>query len=271
MKWIATILFATAGLLRGLAADPARSTEATNAVVVSTELINRLVAEARTNNPSLKAAASRARSAAFNAQSVRTWEDPMAMFGGSVYSDRGFSPAEDGNLAYGVEQKLPLWGRPKLTRRVADAEISVREAEVNYRFQQLRSEITKGLLMTALAERVVEIGEEDLSWLEATVKTTENKYRAGQAAVGDTLQIQNEVAKRNDTLRSDHRRLAHERFALNRLLNREATSTWFPLKLPPVAPAIPLSSNLLALALRNEPRLKVLEQERTAEIRRAGA
>src|SRR6266496_4399618 len=157
MKFIGTILFVSAGLLNAGAADDARSVEATNTVLISTALINRLVAEARTNNPSLKAADSRVRSAALNAQSVRTWEDPMAMFGGSVYSDRGFSPAEDGNLAYGIEQKLPLWGRPKLTRRVAEAETSMREAEVHYRFQQLRGEITKGLLMTALAERMVEI------------------------------------------------------------------------------------------------------------------
>src|SRR6185503_15958362 len=66
---------------------------------------------------------------------------------------------------------------------------------------------------------------------------------------------------------SDRRRLAHERFALNRLLNREVTSTWPQLKLPSVAPAIPLSSNLLVLALRNEPKLKVLDQQ----IRQAGA
>ena len=76
------------------------------------------MAEARTNHPALKAADSRVRAATLNAGAVRTWDDPMAMFGGSVYGDKGFKPDEDGNLAYGVEQKLPLWGRPKLARRV---------------------------------------------------------------------------------------------------------------------------------------------------------
>src|SRR5438093_404856 len=261
MKFIGTILFVSAGLLNARAADDARSVEATNALVISTAFINRLVAEARTNNPSLKAADSRVRSATLNAEAVRTWEDPTAMLGGSVYSDRGFKPSEDGNLAYGMEQKLPLWGRPKLTRRVAEAETSMRVAEVNYRAQRLRTEITKALLMTALAERVVDIGEQDLTWVEATAKATDNKYRAGQAVVADTLQIQNEVAKRNDTLRTDHRRLAHERFTLNRLLNRDVSATWPSLQLPPVAPAVPLSGKLLALSLQNEPKLKVLEQE----------
>jgi len=261
MKFITMVLFVSAGLLNARAADSTRSGEATNAVVISTAFINRLVAEARTNNPSLKAADSRVRSAALNAEGVRTWEDPMAMFGGSVYSAKGFKPDEDGNLAYGVEQKLPLWGRPKLTRRVAQVETSMREAEVNYRAHQLRSDITKALVVTALAERVAEIGEQDVAWLQATEKATDNKYRAGQAVVADTLQIQNEVAKRNDSLRTDRLRLAHERFTLNRLLNRDVGSTWPSLKLPPVAPAIPLSAKLLSLALLNEPKLKVLEQE----------
>src|SRR5216117_136332 len=114
MKLFRTILIASASLLNGWAAEDAKPVTATNVVVITTAFINRLVAEARTNNPSLKAADSRVRSAALNAETVRTWEDPMAMFGGSVYSDKGFKPDEDGNLAYGVEQKLPLWGRPKL-------------------------------------------------------------------------------------------------------------------------------------------------------------
>jgi len=267
MKLFGTILIASASLLTGQAVEDAKAVEETNVVVITTDYINRLVAEARTNNPSLKAGDSRVRSAALNAEAVRTWEDPMAMVGGSVFGSRGFSPSEEGNLAYGVEQKLPLWGRPKLTRLVATAETSMREAELNYRARQLRSEITKALVTAALAERVVEIGEQDLSWVEATAKATDNKYRAGQAVVADTLQIQNEATKRNDTLRTDRLRLAHERFTLNRLLNRDASSTWPTLQLPPVAPAIPLSGKLLSLALQNEPKLKLLEQE----IKQAGA
>jgi len=261
MKTFGIILSAVAGLLIRQAEDHLNAADATRVVVISTDYINRLVAVARTNNPSLKAADSRVRSATLNAEAVRAWEDPTAVFGGSVYGSRGFSASEDGNLAYGVEQKLPLWGRPRLTRRIAEAETLVREAEVGYRAQQLRVEITRTLLMTALAERVVEIGEQDLAWVEATAKATDNKYRAGQAVVADTLQIQNEAAKRNDTLRSDRLRLAHEHFTLNRLLNRDVSMAWPSLQLPAIAPAIPLSSKLLALALQNEPRLRVLEQE----------
>src|SRR6266404_2609936 len=261
MKFIGTILSLSAGLLTARAVDDVRSVEATNTVLISTAFINRLVAEARTNNPSLKAADSRVRSATLNAEAVRTWDDPMAMFGGSVYSDKGFKPDEDGNLAYGIEQKLPLWGRPKLNRHVAEADISMRQAETDLRVQELRRDVTKGLLATAFAERVVEIGEQDFAWLDVTAKAVENKYRAGDAVVADTLQIQNEAAKRSDDLRTDRNRLAHERFGLNRLLNRPADASWPQLQLPPVGPDIPLSQKLLSLSLQNEPKLKVIAQQ----------
>jgi outer membrane protein TolC len=112
-----------------------------------------------------------------------------------------------------------------------------------------------------LAERVVDIGEQDLAWLGATVKAVEVKYRDGQASLADTLQIENEMAERNDRLRTDRHLLVHEYFNLNRLLNRAAESPWPPLQLPPVSPAIPFSAKLLSLALANEPKLKVMEQE----------
>ena len=261
MKILATVFAICGGLWTASGQTNSTTDAATNAVVISTENINSLVAEARTNNPSLKAADSRARSATLNAESVRTWDDPMAMVGGSTFSSRGFDPAQEGDLAYGVEQKLPLWGRPTLTRRAAQAEVSMRQADVNYHAQQLRRDITKELLATALAERVVDIGEQDLAWLGATVKAVEVKYRDGQASLADTLQIENEMAERNDRLRTDRHLLVHEYFSLNRLLNRAPESPWPPLQLPPVSPAIPFSAKLLSLALANEPKLKVMEQE----------
>jgi outer membrane protein, heavy metal efflux system len=260
MKSISLFLFASAALTQAqppAAGDDTRS----NPVVITSQYVARLIDEARTNNPSLRAADSKVRSATFNAESIRTWEDPNGSFGGSVYSSKGFKPSEDGNLAYGVEQKLPLWNRPQLARRVAQTEVSMREAELNYRALQLRDDITKALLRAALAQRVVEIGEQDLAWIETTATAADNKYRAGQTALADTLEIQNELARQKDNLLTDRLRLAHEHFSLNRLLNRDPASTWPPLQLPPVAPAIPLSQKLLSLALQNEPKLRVLEQQ----------
>src|SRR5260221_1850299 len=122
MKNFGTILFVTAAALVGRAGEDARLVQANNSILITTGFISGSVAEARSTNPALKAVDSRFRSATLSAEAVRTWNDPMAIFGGSVYSSKGFKPSEDGNLAYGVEKKLPLWRKPKLNRRFAEAE-----------------------------------------------------------------------------------------------------------------------------------------------------
>ncbi len=248
-------MLVSGGLLDVQAADDVTS------VVISTDYLNSLVAEARTNNPSLQAADSRARAATLDAEAVRTWDDPMVEVGGSSFSANGMNPAQIGDLAYGVEQKLPLWGRPKLARQAAQAQASLRQADANYRAHQLRRDINNELLAAALARRVLEIGEQDLAWLEAADKAVETRYRDGQAGLADALQIQNELAERKDRLATDRHLLFHQNFNLNRLLNRPVNSPWPALQLPVPAPAIPFSERLLSLALANEPKLKVMDQE----------
>jgi outer membrane protein TolC len=255
-----TILFALLVAATG-AMGETPSAVPTNGLAITTDLVERLMAEAQTNNPGFLAASSRADSATANVASVRTWEDPTFLIGDTLFSPQGFDAAQQGDLTYGISQKLPLWGNPSLNRHVAAATASVRSAETDFRFKQLRRDVMKQLLATALAEREVEIGEEDLAWLQVTAKAIESKYQSGQASVADALQIQNEVAERNDQLRTDHLMLGHESVSLNRLLNRDFSSSWPSLQLPDVFPVIPYSAKLLSLAITNEPQIKVLEQE----------
>ena len=248
-------------LLVSVAALNANAAENTNAVVITSDFVAQLMDEAQTNNPGQLAADSRAKAAAANVGSIRVWDDPMFMFGGSVFSPRGMDPAMMGDLTYGIQQKLPLWGMPKLNRQMARAEMSASEAEAGYHLQQLRRDIAKQLFETALAEQVVDIDEQDLLWFKTTASAVDAKYRAGQTGAGDSLQIQNEVALRNDQLQTDRLELSHDHFVLNRLLNRKMDSPWPPLLLPPIAAPVPFSEKLLALAMNNEPQLKVMDRQ----------
>src|SRR5207248_615288 len=100
--------------------------------------------------------------------------------------------------------------------------------------------------------RVVEAGEQDLSWLQVTATATESKYQVGQATLVELLTIQNEQAKRADQLRTDRLHLTDHHFTLNRLLNRELRAPWPLLKLPSLEPALAYEENLVRMALRNE-------------------
>jgi cobalt-zinc-cadmium efflux system outer membrane protein len=255
--WIAAALTA-----KGAAAAPDSPSRATNRVAITAQLIAGLAAEARTNQPALRAADERVAAAIFNVQSVRHWEDPMARFGGTVFSDNGMDAAQQGNLTYGVEQKLPLWGKPELARRVARAEVATQQATYASRVQWLQRDVAKALFRIALAERVIEIGEQDLAWLDTMIAMTEEKYRGGMATQTELIQLQNEKSKRADLLRTERNKRVHERLTLNRLVNRDLHASWPEFELPPIAAPVLDQPRLNELALRFEPRLLVLRQEK---------
>ncbi len=232
---------------------------ATNVLVLTPELVNQFAEEMRTNHPALAAAAARTNAAAAGVAAVRTWEDPMFRFGGMAAEE--MMRADDGDILYGAEQKLPLWGKPALARRVARAELGVENANADYQFQALRSEFAKAMFRTALAERVVAIGEQDLAFVQMTSEATDTRYRSGTATQVEALQVQNEHAKRATQLQSDRDKLAHERVALNRFLNRDLQSPWPSLQLPPVAAPVTYNQRLVDFASKYEPKLRMMREQ----------
>ena len=133
----------------GWAAEvPTGKAPATNAVGITPGLINQLAEEMRTNHPALRSAAARTQAAGANLRAVRTWEDPMVRLGG--VGARTDMRADEGDLIYGVEQKLPLFGKPQAARKVAAAEVAVEQANATYQFQLRRLELAKALFRTCL-------------------------------------------------------------------------------------------------------------------------
>jgi outer membrane protein TolC len=254
-------LLATAAAGLGAAEGPVAVAMSTNPVLVTAALINQLADQARLSNAALRASSERVITASHEAGSVRTWDDPTFKFGGSVFSARGMNPAEQGDLLYGVEQKLPLFGKPAAARRVAEAGRATAQMNADYRFQMTRLEIARALFKAALADRIVDIGEEDLAWLERMTTVAEDKYRAGTASQVEVLRLQSERAKRATQLQTERNLRSTERALLNRQLGRSPDAPWPSLRLPEIAPAIPYGSRLVGFALQYEARLKVLRQD----------
>ena len=228
----------------------------TNAVVVSAQLIESLAEEARTNHPSLRAANARADAANWNASAVRSWDDPMAKFG--VMGAEREKRADDGDLVYGLEQKLPVFGKLKATRQLAQAEALTQRHDAAYRAHQLRRDVHKQLLKTALSERVVELSQADVAALDTIVATTEEKYRNGLATQVEVLQTQNDRARRLNVLRTEEGLLRAERASLNRLVNRDTQSPWPTLLLPAPIPALPSAEEMVRHAIQTAPQLDVM-------------
>jgi outer membrane protein, heavy metal efflux system len=238
---------------------PVQPAPGTNHVLITPAYLNALADTMRTNHPALNAAQSMIISARANVDAVRTWEDPMVQLGGM--GARTDMRMEDGDLIYGVEQKLPLFGKPRLARTVAESELSTEKVSLEYRFQLLRRDLAKAVFRAGLADRVVAIGEQDLTWLDTFVTVVEQRYRAGQASQVDLLRVQNERAKRIDQLVTDKHLRAHEHLTLNRMLQRDLQARWPTFELPKLARPISFNQRLIDLALKHEPKAKVLRQQ----------
>ena len=237
---------------------------ATNAVVITPDYLGQLAEQMRTNNPALRSANALKDAAAADVAAVRTWEDPMLVVGGVAGNEA--MRADEGDILYGVEQKLPLFGKPRLQREAARAALATENASRDYEFQKLRAELAKAAFRTALAERVVTIGVQDLAWLDTTSQQQENNSRVGQTSLADVLRIQNERSRRQNQLQTDRDQLTQEQVSLNRLLNRNELALWPTLELPPLAGPVVYTPQLVELALKYEPKTqRQRQQTRQAE------
>lgn len=250
------VLSAAASPLRAADASPPRET-----VEITPGFIDSLVAEAREHNPALQAAGARAEASSAAVAAVRTWDDPTASVGLSAPTARGFKSSEEGNLIYGVAQKLPLYGRPDLMRKVAAADASRDRLAAGYETEKLRRDVEVALNNVAIADREAEAAEEDLAWLDATLAAVDHRYRVGQASQVDWLKIQTARAMATDDVKTKERERDHSTFALNRLLNRDLHAGWPKVALPSLQPPIYYTAPLVDAALAAEPELKVMRQE----------
>jgi len=261
MTIIAVMLLAAGktGMAQAPAAAPASPPSATNFIQLTSAYINQLAEEMRGRHPAIQAAWARTNAAAAGVRAVRTWDDPMVQLGGMAAREE--MRADEGDIMYGIEQKLPLFSKPRFARSVARAELWTEMANADYQFQVLRRELAKAAFRTALADEVVVIGQQDLAWLETMTRTMEGKYRAGEATLVETLLLQNERSKRATQLETDRDRLTHERVSLNRMLNRELLSPWPTLELPSLAGPVVYGSRLSEFALKYEPRIEMMRRQ----------
>jgi outer membrane protein TolC len=227
---------------------------------VTPGLLDRLIDEARGRSPALKASAALAEAADAAASAVRSWDDPTASFGVWASGSGGFRTAEQGNLVYGLEQKLPLHNRPELMRKAAGADAERERLTADSETIQLRRDLQAGLLELALADREAELAQEDLTWLSAIAAAADRRYRVGQASQVEWLKAQTGQAMAADDLVTKEQMRDHGAFALNRLLNRDSHSSWPRVALPALQPPIYYTPALVEAAMASEPRLQVLRQ-----------
>jgi outer membrane protein TolC len=253
-----TIIILFQGLLVHLAAAPA---PADKPAEITPALIDRLLEDARVGNPRIEASYARADAASAQVDSVRTWDDPTVSFGLWRSTPRGMSASQEGNIIYGIRQSLPVFGRPDLERNVAQAEAVTARLDVDYETQKMRRDLTVTLVELAFADRNLDLGREDLDWLDATLAAVDNRYRVGKSSQVEWLKAQTERAKAADNIRTLELAREHQQVLINRLLDRNPHTLWPRYALPGVAGPVPYDDHLVRDAVELAPKLKILRQQ----------
>lgn len=239
----------------------AEAAAARNPIEITPELLDQLLGEAEGSNPALQAAGVRTEASNAAVTSVRKWEDPTASLGFSEPSSRGFQSSEEGNLIYGIDQKLPLYGRPDLMRKVAASEAEGVRFEAELETQRMRLNLDLALNRLALEDREAELAEQDLAWLDATLDEVDHRYRVGQASQVDWLKIQTQRAMATDIVKTREQERSHGAFTLNRLLNRDLHAPWPRVDIAALQPLLYYTEPLAEAALAFEPELRVMHQQ----------
>ena len=200
------------------------------APALSSTLITRLVNEAMTSHPSVVAAQARTEAAAAAIGAVRLWEDPQLGLGFTLA--RRSMRADDGDLRLGVEQMLPRRGLYEAEKRKAVAEQQIQQAGQRQTANDLGLSVAQTLVELALADEVIRLQADNLSWLQTIVGVAEERAKNPDGTATETLRLESELAMRTQTLASAKRQRAQKARTLNLLLGRTSEQPWQPLTLP---------------------------------------
>lgn len=239
---------------------------------LTSSVLKQWAEQMRTNSSAMASSRSQIEAMRQSEKAVRVWEDPKLKLGVYTASRRGPRLSEEGDLQYGAEQQLPLWGKARAEREVASHETRAAEARSTDRFESLRLELTQTLLRKAFLSTRLEIERNDIDQLDLWIQNAEQRFAVGTSSQLEILRLRNERSRRQQSLRESTNAVEDAESALIRLLRppKEWRSPNYVLPSPKEQSLSP-SFELAQIALTHAPKLKTLEQEIRVEQAKVAA
>jgi outer membrane protein TolC len=221
-------------------------------------LLSKLRNEAARNHPAAVASLHRAAAAGQDVRAVRLWDDPMA--GLSFMAAEEMMRADDGDIAIGIEQKLPKPGLYEAARGKAE---SMHRAEVeNAQSTALAvgAAATRDAIELALADESIALQRAQISWLSEMAENAKQMAADPMGSSTDALRMETELAKERQMLDAALR--TREAFAqkLNLTLGRALDSPWPALKLPATPPPVPIAQAEIARIPHANPKIRAMRE-----------
>ncbi len=183
-----------------------------------------LIAEARQNNPAIRAsemAVATARYAPKQASALPDTEVMVQHF--SVGSPRPFSGYSNSDFAYigfGASQDLPYPGKRSLRANVAEHDVAISNAEKDVVAWDAITRLKLAYFQLASSQQMIAILEKNQETVDQIEQAAETRYRVGQGAEEDVLRAQLQRTKLLNELSMQQRQNAQAEAAIKALLNR---------------------------------------------------
>ncbi len=270
---------ALAGIVTGCAhflMTPTLGESVTNFVPLGPSVFSDYAGQARQHHPALRAAQERRIAAEAARAGVRSFADPTVKANVMVSSSRGPRDSEDGNLGYGVEQRLPLLGKERAARNLATAEAAGASVAAEIQFEAIRRDVIQALLQLARSEQDLALTTEDNEWHAVEARTSRARYESGTGASLDVLRFESEHAQRRTMLQRVEQELVARRAAANRVLGQPPETSLPRFQLPELVSPPAYSEALATRAIEHAPAIRLGESarrraERQVEIARKSA
>jgi len=237
--------------------------------VVTPLAVHRLAGSIPERHPGLQALELRAGAAQAQAEATRRWADPTLRAGGIGFTSRGPLASEEGDIALGITQTLPVFGKESSARAVAQAEAKTAWETAEVRIPILQRDLMERLLELALIHRNIDLAEADRVWLQRIFDTLETRHASGKVSAPQLLLLRNELSQAETRLRLLRIDTQDAAARINRVLGYpidRAVGSW---ELPSKAAPITYQPDWPRHALAAEPQLRVartLSAEASARV-----
>lgn len=224
-------------------------------------LLDAVVSEVLSNNPSLKAARADWEAAQERIPQARAWEDPKLGF--DTLADRFVheSPNAMTDTRVMLEQALPVSGKNRLQGKAASADAWGAFEQFHREQLDAIARARTAYFQLANGYAQLDVNRRNVDLLKQSVEISRQKFKVGTHSESDVLNGETTLAKLEEDEADIHRQIAQAQVELNRLMNRSpqallgrpAEMTFQPLNLS--------LEKLEGLALAHRPELFIAQKK----------
>ena len=222
-----------------------------------------LLAEARQNNPAIKAAELSVEVSRYGPTQASALPDTEVMVQhftvGSPRPFAGYSNSDFAYVGFGASQELPYHGKRALRANVARHEIAISGAKKNSVTWDVLTRLKLAYFQLAASQQIISILERNQQTAEQIEQASEARYRVGEGKQEEVLRAQLQRTRLLNELSMQHRESAQAQVALKALLNRPPDSAELvadPLSIR----RVPSSGTLIATLRQKNPDLQTSEE-----------